>query len=87
MVERSLRLLHLISVGEEEINGLQCGPRCLWIESPNNYGVDDIKDCKDDVGLVSDVLESRWGDFDYNEVAEEIGGGGQCSTFCTDSQW
>ena len=87
MVERSLRLLHLISVGEEEINGLQCGPRCLWIECPNNYGVDDIKDCKDDVGLVSDVLESRWGDFDHNEVAEEICGGGQCSTFCTNSQW
>ena len=86
MVERSLRL-HPISVGEQEINGLQCGSCCLWIERPDNYGVDDIEDCKDDVGLVSDVLEGRRGDFNHNEVAEEICGCGQCSPFCADLQW
>ena len=86
MVERSFRL-HLVSVGEQEINGLQCGPRCLWIEGPDNHGVDDVEDCEDDVGLISNVLEGWWGDLNHNEVAKEVCGGGQCSTFCADLQW
>ena len=86
MVERSLGL-HLIGAGEQEVNGLQCGTRCLGIERPDHYGVDEIEDCKDDVGLISDILESRWGDFDDDEVAEKICGRGQGSTFCADLQW
>lgn len=72
MVKRSFRRrrLHLIiGVGEEEIHRLQRGARRLGVEGPDHHGVDQIEDRKDDVGLVSDVVESRRGDFDHDEVA------------------
>lgn len=71
MVKRSFRRrLHLIiGVGEEEIHRLQRGARCLGVEGPDHRGVDQIEDREDDVGLVSDVVESRRGDFDHDEVA------------------